>query len=79
MDIELTGILKWVFIICVGLTSVSIIVMGTLFIINWVIIELLAKNLFKLFKVYPLLVKFIWHRKAFKEWEKKNSENEKDK
>jgi hypothetical protein len=68
MNIELVGILKWIFTICVTATSVVIIITGTWIICNYIIWEVIIRSGLKFLKLYKVFVHFIYYRKRFEKW-----------
>jgi hypothetical protein len=71
MNTELTGILAWVFNICVLVTSIAIILTGTWCILNFVVWEVLLRWALNFLKLYKVFVHFIMYRKRYFEWAKK--------
>jgi hypothetical protein len=71
MMVIITGILKWVLIVCVSATTIAIVVSGTVVIFQEVVFFLIDK--------IPLgrdknkeLFKYYWVRKKFNKWVKEN-------
>ena len=68
MELELTGIVKWIFTVCVAVTTLSIIILGTWNILNYIIWQILLKRAFVWANIYPTFIRFIWFRKRFEKW-----------
>ena len=71
MNTELSGLLAWVFNICVLVTSIAIILTGTWCILNFVVWEVLLRWALNFLKLYKVFVHFIMYRKRYFEWAKK--------
>jgi len=71
MNIELVGILKWIFTICVTATSVVIIIIGTWCVINWFIWNILVQYSLRWLNLYAIFLHFIKYNKRFLKWAKK--------
>jgi len=78
MNIELTGILGTIASFCFVFTGCCIIVIGTIYVLQYFIWEILVAKTLLYFKAYNYFRQWIFHRKKFKEWlDEKISEQEK--
>ena len=69
--ILITGILKWVLIVCVSATTIAIVVTGTITIFNEIVFVLLDKVKLGADKNKQLF-KYYWVRRDFKKWVEEN-------
>lgn len=75
MQIELFGITKYVFILCVGGTSLLILIIGTYVLWHKFLWDFLVKRLMMSFKIYNHFVSYIFQRKQFKKYLQKPEHN----
>ncbi|MEO5991407.1 MAG: hypothetical protein ABIP68_07190 [Ferruginibacter sp.] len=71
MEIELSGILKWVFSVFITATGVTIIIAGAWNLFNYLLWELLIKTALRYLKMYKLFIHFLMYRKRYLKWQKK--------
>jgi len=70
---ELTGAIKWIFIVCVLGTSCLVMIMGALWCLTTVY-EWAMNKVFYIIRPSRYIIEYVYYRKEFKEWLKKKKE-----
>lgn len=69
--VVITGILKWVLIVCVSATTIAIVVCGTICVFNEIVFFLLDKIKLQTDRNKELF-KYYWVKRDFKKWVEEN-------
>lgn len=72
MNLEITGILGWVFTFTILLSSIVTMVLGVWLLWEKFLWDYLITRIFKALKCWKLFIQFIYYRKQFLKWKSKN-------
>lgn len=71
---EITGVIKWIFIVFVIGTSCIVMITGALHVLSWAW-EMFMNKVLQNFKATIKLIEYAYYRKEFKQWLKENKPN----